>query len=97
MFHLLFEKSNAFYERVFAGYGRLLARHYKLAICLSLAVNIVLSLGIMRMRVITDADELFTPIGSEGWRDELRLKQLFNKSRLTPDFYLHQLLDLGEF
>lgn len=46
--------------------------------------------------MITDSDTLFMPIDSEAKRDERLSKYLFNSSsKLSSDYYLHQILDFG--
>jgi hypothetical protein len=96
MFHLLFQRINAFYERVFKNYGSFLAKYYIYTIIFAFALNLGLSLGLMRLRFITEVDELFMPVGSEGRRDEARVKSIFNETAtLAHDFYIHQLPDMG--
>jgi hypothetical protein len=49
------------------------------------------------MVVISDAEELFMPVDSEAIENEKFLKSIYNESTQTPNFYLHQLLDLGKW
>ena len=94
MFELLFEKFNNFYEKIFFNYGLFVAKYYKYTIAFSFLVNILLSFGLLRMKLITDSDELFSVINSQAKADEARLKQLFinNKDFYENKYYLHQLL-----
>lgn len=96
MFDLLFEKVNWFYEKCFEKYGKFISKYYIFTIVLSVVLNVILSCGILKMKMITDTDALFMPIDSEARRDEVLVKNLFNSSSLlSKDFYLHQLHDLG--
>lgn len=96
MFYYLFEKANRTYERVFYNYGKFIARHYIKVIVVSFTVNLLLSLGIFRLNLITDVDDLFFPIKSQAKQDEKLIKNLYNNATmLTDDFYLHQILDFG--
>jgi hypothetical protein len=96
MFHLLFQRLNKLYENIFTSYGSFLAKYYVYTITFAFVLNLGLSLGIMRLRVITEVDELFMPVSSEARRAEARVKYLFNESAtLAHDFYIHQLPDLG--
>lgn len=96
MFHHLFERTNGFYEHLFERYGRILAKHYVIIILGAFLLNLFLSAGILRFRMITDSDTLFMPEDSQARYDELLVKKLFNEStKMTPDFFLHQILDLG--
>ena len=95
MFHILFEKVNSFYEKIFSCYGRFLSKNYINVIVASFLINLLLSIGIYRIKVITDAEDLFMPIDSEAIKDELYLKTIFNDSTITSNFYVHQLLDMG--
>ena len=97
MFHLLFDRVNRFYEHVFHAYGTFLARRYAYVICGAVALNVLLSLGLLRLVWIEDVDYLFLPVNSEAKRLEQRVKTLYNPERtmLTRDFYIHQLADMG--
>jgi predicted RND superfamily exporter protein len=96
MFHLLFERVNKFYEKLFAIYGRFLSKYYKYTIVFSLLLNLILSFGLVKIKIIEDADSLFMPIDSQARRLESRVKYLFNhSSKLTQDFYVHQQPDMG--
>jgi predicted RND superfamily exporter protein len=95
MFHILFEKVNTFYEKIFGSYGRFLSKYYIHVIVASFLINLILSVGIYRIKIITDAEDLFMPIDSEAIKDELYLKTIFNDSTTTSNFYIHQLLDMG--
>ena len=95
MFHILFEKVNSFYEKIFGCYGRFLSKNYINVIVASFLINLILSIGIYRIKVITDAEDLFMPIDSEAIKDEIYLKTIFNDSTITSNFYVHQLLDMG--
>lgn len=96
MFHHLFERTNCFYEHLFEKYGRFLAKHHVIFIVGAFLLNLFLSAGMLRLRMITDSDTLFMPQDSQARLDERLVKQLFNEStKMTPDFFLHQILDLG--
>jgi hypothetical protein len=96
MFHLLFQRLNKFYENIFAKYGSFLAKYYAYTIVFAFVLNLGLSLGLLKLRVITEVDELFMPVGSEARRAEARVKYIFNDSvTLAHDFYIHQLPDMG--
>lgn len=96
MFHQLFEKVNKFYEYVFRSYGRLLSRFYVQSIVCTLLVNGVLLACMFNFKLIEDTDSLFMPMDSQARHDERLVKQLYNNnSKLTNDFFIHQLLDLG--
>lgn len=96
MFHYLFDRVNLFYEKVFFNYGKFISRHYLKVIFVSFMVNFVLSLGMLRLNMITNVDNLFFPIKSQARQDETLVKNLFNNSKLaSDDFYLHQIADFG--
>lgn len=96
MFHHLFERVNRFYERIFAGYGRFLAKYYILTIVCAFFLNLFLSAGMLRFNMIKDSDTLFMPVDSQARIDERNVKHLYNSSAMmTSDFFIHQLLDLG--
>jgi len=98
MFHLLFEKVNNFNEKLFEKYGRLLSKYYIYAILGAFVLNLALGFGILRLKMITDADLLFMPVESDARADELKLKSIFNSSfELSNNFFIHQLLDLGSW
>jgi hypothetical protein len=94
MFELLFERFNSFYEKIFHNYGLFIVKYYKYTIAFSFLINILLSFGLLRMKLITDSDELFSVINSKAKADEARLKQIFinNKDFYENKYYLHQLL-----
>ena len=81
MFQALFKKVNTFYERVFYSYGNFLAKHYVAVIAVAFVLNICLSLGSFRMKMVTDSDELFVPMNGEAKADEALIKKLFSKVR----------------
>lgn len=96
MFHHLFEKANSFYEKSFGSYGRFLAKYHLIVIVGAFFLNLFLSAGMIRFHMITDADTLFMPEDSQARKDELLVKHIFNDStKMTSDFFLHQILDLG--
>ena len=97
MFELLFEKFNKFYENIFFHYGLFISKYYKYTIIISFLINVLLSLGLFKIRLITDSDELFSVINSQAKIDEAALKKIFidNKNFYEKNFYLHQLLDFG--
>ena len=94
MFELLFERFNSFYEKIFYNYGLFIVKYYKYTIAFSFLINILLSFGLLRMKLITDSEELFSVINSKAKADEARLKQIFinNKDFYENKYYLHQLL-----
>ena len=81
MFQALFKKVNTFYERVFYSYGNFLAKHYVAVIAVAFVLNICLSLGSFRMKMVTDSDELFVLMNGEAKADEALIKKLFSKVR----------------
>lgn len=96
MFHHLFERVNRLYERIFESYGRFLAKFYIAVIVGAFFLNLILSAGMYRFRMLKDADSLFMPEDSQARLDERLVKSLFNESsKMTSDFFLHQILDLG--
>ena len=98
MFSNLYENLNNFYERLFRAYGRIIAKYYVYIIIFSLILNCLLSLGISKFQIITDTDELFTPVGSQAKKDEILIKSLFNEERLkSSEFFMHQLADMGKW
>jgi hypothetical protein len=94
MFELLFERLNNFYEKIFYNYGLFIVKYYKYTIAFSFLINILLSFGLLKLKLITDSDELFSVINSKAKADEARLKQIFinNKDFYENKYYLHQLL-----
>ncbi len=98
MFHILFEKVNRFYEGFFKWYAKLLAKYYVYFIIMSVTLNLLLSLGIFKMTMITDSNLLFTPSDSEAVSNEMLIQKLFDENRThTNDFYLHQQPEFGKW
>ncbi|CAF0815024.1 unnamed protein product [Brachionus calyciflorus] len=96
MFEHLFEKVNTFYESVFLSYGKVLSRHHVKIILVSFLINLSLSLGILRISMLMDTDSLFFPVKSQAKIDEKFLKKVYtNETKLSNDFYLHQIADFG--
>ena len=79
MFQLLYGKVNNLYERFFQAYGCFLSKHYGMIITIAFIVNILLSSGVYKQKMVTDADELFVPVNSEAKKDEVLVKQLFSQ------------------
>lgn len=96
MFHYLFERVNRFYENIFEKYGRFISKYYIYTIVGAFFLNLFLSAGMLRFNMIKDTDVLFMPQDSQARQDERLVKYIFNESaRMTGDFFLHQILDLG--
>lgn len=98
MFHILFQKFNSFYERIFEKWGEFLAKYHVYVIIASISFNIFLSLFIFRLELITDTDVLFMPTDSQARIDEQQIKSIFNSTYyLENSYYMHQVLDLGTY
>jgi hypothetical protein len=95
MFEFLFQRFNTFYERCFFKFGIILANYYKQVIIFAFTLNAILSLGLLKIKIINNADELFQIKNSKAVEDELLIKSLFQKNNLKENFYLYQLTDLG--
>ena len=96
MFHILFEKANNFYEKIFEKYGRFLSKHYLVTISAAFIINLVLSVFIYRIKMLTDSDELFMVLNSQARADEKLVKSVYNSSYyLENNFFMHQLTDMG--
>ena len=75
-----------------------MANYYVHVIIASLICNCLLSIGIMRINMVIDSDELFVPVDSQAKRDEILIKSLFTESKLnSEEFFLHQLPDFGRW
>jgi hypothetical protein len=95
-FELLFEKVNKFYEDCFLNYGKFLSKYYISIIAISFAINLGLSFGILKLKLIDDVDEIYGVQNSEAKRQERYLKTIFNTTdTLKNKYYLHQLIDFG--
>ena len=77
MFHILFQKFNTLYETAFGLWGQFLAKYHVYTIIGSITINIILSLFIFRLELVTDTDELFMPTESEARIDEQHIKSIF--------------------
>ena len=98
MFHILFQKSNSFYESIFEKWGRFLAKYHVYIIVVAILLNVLLGLFLFRLEILTDSDALFMPTDSEARLDERHVKDIFKSSYyLTNNFYMHQMLDLGTY
>jgi hypothetical protein len=97
VFEILFEKFNRFYENLFHKHGLFVSKYPKTIITVSLIVNIILALGVFKLKMIKDTDELFMLVNSDAKRDEKLFSNVFDKSSelINKEFYLHQLFDLG--
>ena len=96
MFSILFDKFNRFYERVFSAYGRFRSKFYMAIRMVVFGINAFLTCGILRMKMITDSDELYMPVDSLAKKHESDVKRIFEKStNVAENFFLHQQLDLG--
>ena len=49
----------------------------------------------IRMTMITDTDKLFMPSESLAREHEKIIKDLFNSTKMSENFFLHQITDLG--
>jgi patched domain-containing protein len=96
LFEVLFEKINNFYEKLYHHYGLFISKYYVWIICFSFTINLLLSMFIFNIHMITDTDELYMITNSRAKQDESYLKLLFNETyQLENKQFTHQLLDLG--
>ena len=96
MFEILFEKVNKFYENCFLNYGKFLSKYYIPVIVISFAINLGLSFGILKLKLIDDVDDIYGVQNSEAKKQERYLKTIFNTTdTLKNKYYLHQLIDFG--
>jgi hypothetical protein len=95
-FENLYGKFNKFYEKIFSKYGLFISKYPIWIIMSSLIINIILSSGILKMKLIVETDELFMVSTSEAIKNEKFFKNLFNNSEYVhKEYYAHQLFDLG--
>jgi hypothetical protein len=95
-FEMLFNKFNRFYERSFYKYGLFVSKHPIKIVFISIFVNVLLAFGVLRMKMITDTDDLFMTINSEAKRNEKSFANIFGTSQtVQKEFYVHQIFDLG--
>ncbi|KAK3605252.1 hypothetical protein CHS0354_037652 [Potamilus streckersoni] len=90
-----YEKVEANIGAVFARYGRLVARHPWKVILVTILVNGLLSIGMIRLHVETDVRTVYTPMNSEANKDSDRVKTLFPDLSGSNFVGLQQLPDLG--
>ena len=96
VFEILFRKLNGFYEKVFFNYGLFVSKYPIHVIVFSVLLNLILSIGVFKMNMIKDADELFMTSNSDARKSEKYFKYLFNNTNtVNQEFYAHQLFDLG--
>ena len=96
LFEILFSKFNKFYEKIFHKYGFFLSKYPLKVIITSVLVNILLAFGSLRIKMITDTDDLFMIMNSEARRDEKYFSNIFGcKDIVREEFYMHQLFDFG--
>lgn len=96
MFECLFERLNNFYEKIFTYYGIFISKYYLYTIIVSFLVNVILSIGIFKLNIITNSDELYTLINSQAKHDEYMLKDLFISEKFYNEkYFMHQLIDFG--
>ena len=95
-FENLFRRFNIFYAKIFRNYGVFLSKYPVAFIFIAIILNIILSIGIIKINVIQDSDELFMVKNSEARKNEKILKNLFgNNETLHEEHYLFKLFDLG--
>lgn len=97
MFEKLYVKLNSIYEKIFESYGYFLSKYYKQILIASFIINLILSSGILRLKILTDTDELFNVKNSQAKKEETYIKNLFNLAKMEDNFYIHQLPDLGMY
>lgn len=100
MFKYLHKKLNTFYDKIFQLYGIFLSKYFIYIICVTIFINILLSLGIFKINYLSNYDDLFVLKNSINKRNEIYLKNLFNSNHginLKDSFSLHQSLDFGAY
>jgi hypothetical protein len=95
MFDVLFQRFNNFYEQCFFKYGIALEKYHKQIIVVAFILNVGLSFGILKMNVISNADELFQTKNSKTVADGVYIKKLFETVNINENHYPYQLTDFG--
>lgn len=97
-FEYLFEKVNSFYEKLFYNYGLFISKYHLYTISCAFLLNLMLTICVMRLKMVTDTDELYIVQNSRAKYDEGIIKELFNETnQLENKYYMHQASDLGSY
>lgn len=73
--------------RIFGMYGRFLERHPVKILVISITVNCLLGLGMLRLEVESGAERLYTPVNSQASKDRSFLEDIYPSS---SEFYAHK-------
>lgn len=73
--------------RIFGMYGRFLERHPVKILVISITVNCLLGLGMLRLEVESGAERLYTPVNSQASKDRSFLENIYPSS---SEFYAHK-------
>jgi hypothetical protein len=87
------EQVDALFGKVFASYGRFVARHPVKVMFAAILVNCLLGIGLLKLKVNSDIEDLYTPVDSQASQDRSNVQGLFPLSGTA--FYSQQQADLG--
>lgn len=73
--------------RIFGMYGKFLERHPVKILVISITVNCLLGLGMLRLEVESGAERLYTPVNSQASKDRSFLENIYPSS---SEFYAHK-------
>ncbi|XP_060574340.1 patched domain-containing protein 3-like [Ruditapes philippinarum] len=81
---------------VFTKYGKFVSRHPWKVILVTVLVNGLLGLGMIRLNVVVDVERVYTPIGSQASKDSTKVKNLF-PDLSGSNFIGYQMPDMGKY
>ncbi|CAF2837983.1 unnamed protein product [Rotaria sp. Silwood2] len=93
LFEYLFLKFNAFYENQFSTIGTHIGSKPYIFICVPFILTGLCLLGLLRMNMNNNADDLFIPVNSKSVRDRHLVANLLPMN--YDEYYLHQDYDFG--
>lgn len=79
----------------FGRYGRLVARHPWCIIIVSILINLILGIGILRLEIETNIEKQYFLQNSRAFQERDFLKNVFNNSE--DNFHIYSLADYGYF